>query len=209
MKADFSEMYDSYGNPLGQNELDTRRERIISAFRLNGVFAGLKEWGSQFISEGRKYKANGLTKFFYNNLAHLGTIVNILDRGKDGFFTNFFYDNLNIMDENTLQGVRRTTNVINGITESVVGKSWMDWKYSLGTDVHQVQMINSKTGNIYMNAMNKDQAMRIIALSMNYVQRSKLEAQVITEEKLNNIKGFVGKDLLKFIESIVDCLLNY
>lgn len=208
MKADFSEMYDSYGNPLGQNELDTRRERIISAFRLNGVFAGLKEWGSQFISEGRKYKANGLTKFFYNNLAHLGTIVNILDRGKDGFFTNFFYDNLNIMDENTLQGVRRTTNVINGITESVVGKSWMDWKYSLGTDVHQVQMINSKTGNIYMNAMNKDQAMRIIALSMNDVQRSKLEAQGITEEKLNNIKGFVGKDQVKIIERVVDFLSN-
>ena len=68
MKADFSELYDSNGNPLGQNELDTRKERIISAFRLNGVFAGLKEWGSQFISEGRKYKANGLTKFFYNNL---------------------------------------------------------------------------------------------------------------------------------------------
>jgi hypothetical protein len=208
MKSDFSELYDVNGNPKGQNALNENRERIAVAFKLNGVFSALKEWSSQFKKEGRKYKTNALTKFFYDNLSHIGTITNVLDRGKSGFFTKFFYDNLNVMDENNLQGVRNTTNIINAITQSVVGKNWMDWKYSLGTDMVQVDLKESKTGNKYQNTMNKDQAMRVIALSMNNVQRSKLLAQGVTEENLNKLKDFVGKEQVQIIERVVDFLSN-
>jgi hypothetical protein len=208
MKSDFSELYDANGKPLGQNALNQKRERIAVAFKLNGVFSALKEWSSQFRKEGRKYKTNALTKFFYDNLSHIGTITNVLDRGKSGFFTKFFYDNLNVMDENNLQGVRNTTNIINAITQSVVGKTWMDWKYSLGTDMVQVDLKESKTGNKYQSTMNKDQAMRVIALSMNDVQRSKLLAQGITEETLNKLKDFVGKEQVQIIERVVDFLSN-
>jgi len=208
MKEDYKELYDEFGQPLGKNVIDARRERITAAFRENGVYAGLKEWAKQFMTEGRKYTTNALTQFFYNNITHLGTIVNILDRGKDGFFTNFFYDNLNIMDENSLKGLRTTTNRIDAITQSIVGKSWMDWKYSLGNETIDMQMMDSKKGQIHMRKLNKDQAMRLIALSMNEVQRNKLEAQGITDEKLDKLKKFVGEDQVKIIERVVDFLSN-
>jgi hypothetical protein len=209
IRNDFNELYDVNGNSLNENQLSKRRDRVRLAFKNNGVFAALSEWGRQFVNEGRKYKVNPLTRFFYNNLSHLGTITNILDRGKKGMFTKVFYDNLNNMDENTLDGIRRVTNQMNTITQSVVGKTWLDWKYSLGNDVIQIQGVqNSKTGAVYTEAMNKDQAMRVIALSLNDVQNDKLVEQGFTKEKIDQLKDFVGEDNVTIIEQTVDFLSN-
>ena len=209
MKEDFKEMYDDNGNPLNKNQLNKRREKVRLAFKNNGVFSALTEWGKQFLTEGRKYKVNSLTKFFYNNIAHLGTITNILDRGKKGMFTKVFYDNLNNMDENNLKGVRRVTDKMNAITQSIVGKTWMDWKYSLGSDIIEIEgAINTKTGEVYKEAMNKDQAMRVIALSLNDDQKGKLIEQGFTEAVLKDLKTFVGEDQVKIIEQTVDFLSN-
>ena len=209
IRKDFQELYDFNGNPLNENQLAKRKDRIRLAFKNNGVFAALSEWGRQFRSEGRKYKVNKLTQFFYNNLAHLGTITNILDRGKKGMFTKVFYENLNNMDENTLEGIRRVTQEMNAITESVTGKTWLDWKYSLGNDIIELDgIINSKTGAVYTEAMNKDQAMRVIALSLNDVQNDKLVEQGFTKEKIDQLKGFVGAENVSIIEQTVDFLSN-
>jgi hypothetical protein len=208
MKEDFKELYNEDGVALEQPQLDERRSSIRSAFKNNGVWTGLSKWGKQFMSEGRKYKTNMLLSFFNNNLAHLGTITNILDRGKKGMFTKVFYDNLNNMDENNLKGVRRVTNKMDAITQSVVGKSWIKWKQSLGTDTEKIKGLKTTLTDtkVKRSEFNKDQAMRVIALSLNDDQKKKLYAQGFTDAKIKQLKTFVGKDQVKIIEQVVDFL---
>jgi len=208
LKKDFKELYNDDGVALEQPQLDERISSIRSAFKNNGVWTGLSKWGKQFMSEGRKYKTNMLISFFNNNLAHLGTITNILDRGKKGMFTKVFYDNLNDMDENNLKGVRRVTNKMNAITQSVVGKTWINWKQSLGTDTIIIKGLKTTLTDtkVKRSEFNKDQAMRVIALAMNDTQREKMEKQGLTDAKIEELKTFVGEDQVKIIEQVVDFL---
>jgi len=208
LKKDFKELYNDDGVALEQPQLDERISSIRSAFKNNGVWTGLSKWGKQFMSEGRKYKTNMLISFFNNNLAHLGTITNILDRGKKGMFTKVFYDNLNDMDENNLKGVRRVTNKMDAIAQSVVGKSWIKWKQSLGTDTIIIKGLKTTLTDtkVKRSEFNKDQAMRVIALAMNDTQREKMEKQGLTDAKIEELKAFVGEDQVKIIEQVVDFL---
>ena len=123
-------------------------------------------------------------------------------------FTKVFYENLNDMDENNLKGVRRVTNKMDAITQSVVGKSWIKWKQSLGTDTEKIKGLKTTLTDtkVERSEFNKDQAMRVIALSLNDDQKKKLYAQGFTDAKLKQLKTFVGKDQVKIIEQVVDFL---
>ena len=209
MQEDYSELYTEDGKPLDRNDFRSRKERIRLAFKNNGVFAAVKEFGKQFVEGKNKFKRNALNNFFIENLAHLGTITNILDRGQKKLFTKLFYDNLNIMDENNLIGVREVNNDMDAMARSINKKDWSTWKYSLGNDIIEIEGIESTTsGNVRTEALNKDQAMRIIALYMNETQKKKLLAQGFTQEKIDQLKTFVGKDNVSLVEQVVEYLSN-
>ncbi len=165
---------------------------------------------NKFKNEGLKYTTTSLGNFFRNNFTHLGTMTNILDRGKKGVFSKLFYDNINDMDEKHLKGIRRVENRLNDIAQSATGKDWTKWKYSLGTDILELDnIIETREGTVMEKfPINMDQALRIYALSLNNIQNNKLVEQGITRENLNKIKSFIGKDNLEVVDQVVDFLSN-
>lgn len=204
IESDYEFLFDEDGNPLNKNQVKTRQEKIREGFEQNGLFGGLRTFFKTFY-DGEQLKSNGVVKFLENNIAHLGTIARKLDSNTRGMFTRIFFDRLNDFDENTLKGIRRTESRMNAMSQSTNKKDWTDWKYSLGTETQEFTMINSKTGKPANKRLNKDQAMRLYALSKNTIQGKKLERQKLDIE---GIKTFIGPDNVALVDQAVDFLSN-
>lgn len=206
IQDNFGQLYDENGNPLNENGLQKNRQFIRKAFKEKGLFGAVTAFFNQFKKDGVKnLTSNGVAKFMQNYVTHLGTFTRMLDGFKDGMFTETFYNTLNDFDERNLQGVRRTEGDMNAMTNSTHGKKWTEWKYSLGTDVQELSFIDTETGNRTSNVFNKDQAMRIYALSLNPIQAEKLAKM---EVDLELVKRFIGKDNQELVEQTVDFLSN-
>ena len=206
MENDYSQLYDENGNPLNENSLQKNRQFIRKAFKENGLFGAVTAFFNQFKEDGVKdLTANGVAKFMQNYVTHFKTFTNILDKFKDGVFTETFYNVLNDFDERNLQGIRRTESDMNAMTNSTHGKKWTDWKYSLGTDVREFSFIDTKTGKRTTDVFNIDQAMRIYALSLNPTQAEKLTKMEIDIEA---VKSFIGQNNQELVEQTVDFLSN-
>jgi hypothetical protein len=214
ISEDFEELYNEEGEQLGKNILRNKREGIYKSFQAKGIWNKVIAFTDEFRENGKfrksgKYDANGIIKFFRGSLQHLGTTTNILDRGKEGMFTKIFYNQLNDMDEKNLAGVFEQLDVMDSISNSEAGKVWGKWKYTLGTDVLILDGIKeSKTGKTYREGLNRDQAMRLYALSLNPVQREKLKKQGFTEEKMKLIEDFIKPEGIGIANQIVDYFSN-
>ena len=208
IENDYQEIYDENGKLKNERQITRDEESIMEAFRDKGILKGVQKlFGG--LKRNNKLSANLIQKFLRNTIQHLGTITNILDRGKKGMFTKIFYDRLNNMDEKNLQGVFEQEDKLNEVTESVLGKNWRKWKYSLGTDVLIVEdVINVETEAKYTEALNRDSAMRLYALSLNPTQRKKLKNQGIDDAKLERVKNFIGPEGIAIAEQIVDYFSN-
>jgi hypothetical protein len=68
--------------------------------------------------------------------------------------------------------------------------------------------IKNKDSQAYDNIFNKDQLLRVYALSLNEVQRAKLEAMGFTPEVMAEVKEFLGPQLVDFADKMVDYLSN-
>ena len=205
---DYSELYDENGKLKNKRQIQRDNDSIMESFRDKGFLEGMKTLFKRALVNN-KYTPNGIQKFLRNTVQHLGTITNTLDRGKSGLFTKVFYDRLNEMDENNLQGVYRQEDKLDSVTESVLGKRWRKWKYTLGTETLVLNNIkNSKTDAAYTEALNRDQAMRIYALSLNPIQNKKLQAQGFDEATMKRVKDFIGDDGVAIAEQIVNFFSN-
>jgi len=204
IESNYEFLFDEDGNPLNKNQVKTRQEKIREGFEKNGLFGGLRTFFKTFY-DGEQLKSNGVVKFMENKIAHLGTVARKLDGNTRGMFTRIFFDRLNDFDENTLKGIRRTESKMNSMAQSTNKKDWTDWKYSLGTETQEFTMINSKTGKPANKRLNKDQAMRLYALSKNKIQGKKLERQKLDIE---GIKTFIGPDNVALVDQAVDFLSN-
>jgi len=204
IEKDFNVLFDENGNLLSRNQLRNKKQEVRKAFDA-GIWKGIKTFFQKF-KDGDKLTADGISRYVRDFIAHLGTITRQLDRNSDGMFTEMFYNRLNDFDENNLQGVRRTENVMNSMTESTHNKTWEKWKYSLGTETMEMPGVkNTETGAAYTETFNVDQAMRLYALSKNDVQRKKLEKQNIDIEA---IKTFIGPENIELVDQVVDFLSN-
>ena len=207
IKNNYNFLFDEDGNPLNKNQIKSRKDRIAEGFEESGLFGGLREFFKIFF-DGEKLTSNGVTTFLENNIAHLGTIARKLDGNTRGMFTRIFFDRLNDFDENTLQGIRRTESQMNAMSQSTNKKDWSDWKYSLGVETQKFYMVNSKTGKPAVggfNTFNKDQVMRLYALSKNEIQGRKLERQKFNVEQA---KKFIGPENVALVDQAVDYLSN-
>ena len=208
ISSDFSELYDEKGNLKNNNQLGKSYREIIKSFKSIGLLKSVEDLFAKF-KKDKKYTPNTIQKYFRNNLLHLGTITNILDRGKDGMFTKMFYERLNDMDEIRLSGIYNKEGVMTKITNSLTNKRWRKWKYSLGSDsITLSNLKNTKTGASFETSFNKDQTMRIYALSLNPIQKEKLANQGITDSVLEEIKEFLGTDNVAIVEQVVDYFSN-
>ena len=201
-------LFDKDGNVLNKNERDARKNEILSHFRNFEIGKGLST-----LAESMKFTtASEYIKNFKLMLQHLGTLSNTLDRvtrGKD-FFTKNVYAALNRMDDINNGGVFQTREKLDNIANTIPGitKGVREIYSKLNTGVHKLKLKRSDTGNEYTDIFSADELMRIYALSLNDIQRAKLEAQGITPEVIENIKGIIGIEAVEFTEKSVDFLSN-
>ena len=209
IREDYKSFYDEDGNPYDREQRKANRNKIRTELKTNGVFAALKTFIDEFGNK-KDFSASKLGNFFRNNMYHLGTLVNILDRGKEGFFTEMFWNRLSDAEEQNLRGVENKNDVLDGIVKGVnkKNKNWGKWKYTLGEKSIKIKGLTNLKGAKVDDAFNKDQAMRIYALSLNEVQRKKLEKRGFTDEKLQQIKDFIGEENVQIVDAVVDYLTN-
>ena len=210
----FTEITDENGDvkvvPKGTTQLNKDKKEIYDFIR-NGkigkaIKAAKKNWNFNTMGSVQKFFAN----YFY----HLGTMMNMFDNRAKGmtFFVDNVYRPLNRMDENSKLGYFQQMQVLNGIANSIQGitKGFKQLRDSLQTnEVYRVEMKrgDSQTGE-FKNMFNKEQLMRMYALSKNATQRKILEKQGLTDAKIDEIKDIIGPQAVEFVDKVVDYLSN-
>ena len=204
------ELFDENGKPLDENELNAKKDEVRTVLEEKGFFAASREWVKS------TFKFDTIKDYIRsakNTVSNIQTLTNIADRITEGksVFTDNIYKAFNRMDENNNRGVNETRKKIDQIATSagIVG-GIKGVKRRLATGVHRMKLISNKKGKqtTYSKAFNADQLMRIYALSLNDVQRAKLENQGIGKEQLQEIKNILGPDVVQFTEGVVNFLSN-
>ena len=210
IKEGYSELYNEDGNLLTKENLNSGQTERGAALRSGKLGKAFKLYLDAFpITNPGKF-LTGIA----NNLKHLGTLTNGLDKvGK--FFTKNIHESLNAMESLYAKGLQSTRSKMDEIASSIDGvKSYKDIKAKLATGTHKIDGITitvERDGKrvkepLRTNLFNADQLMRIYALSKNSVQRAKLINQGFTEEKLKKIESILGKDVVEFTDKVVEYL---
>jgi hypothetical protein len=117
------------------------------------------------------------------------------------------------MDENSKLGYLQQMQVLNSIANTIPGitKGFKQLRNSLQTNYDYT--INMKRGDSRSilqgaNTFNKEQLMRMYALSKNATQRKILESQGLTDAKLDEIKNIIGPQAVEFVDKVVDYMSN-
>ena len=201
-------LFDADGNVLNKNERNAKKNEILSHFRNFQIGKAFRELGERMSFSTAKEFIQSMKQMFQ----HLGTLTNVLDRVTQGknFFTKNVYDALNRMDDLNNGGVFQTQRKLDAIANTIPGitKGVKQIYRKLNTGVHVLKLKRSDTGREYTDRFNADELMRIYALSLNDVQRQKLEAQGITPEVIENIKSIIGPEAVEFAEKTVNFLSN-
>jgi hypothetical protein len=210
IKEGYSELYNEEGNLLTGANLNAGQTERGAALRSGKLGKAFKLYLDAFpITNPGKF-----LKGIANNLKHLGTLTNGLDKvGK--FFTKNVYESLNNMESLYTKGLQSTRTKMDEIASSIDGiKSYKDIQKKLATGVHVIKGITvtvERDGKrvkepLGTDLFNADQLMRVYALSKNSVQRAKLINQGFTEEKLKQIEKILGKEVVEFTDKVVDYL---
>lgn len=201
-------LFDEDGNVLNKNERDAEKNEILSHFRKFEIGKGLSTLGKQMKFSNAKSLIQDMKQMFQ----HLGTLSNLLDRvtkGKD-FFTKNVYDSLNRMDDINNGGLFQTQKKLDDIANTIPGitKGVKQVYGKLKSGVHPLKWKRSDTGRESTDIFSADELMRLYALSLNDVQRQKLEAQGITPDVIENIKKIIGPEAVEFADKTVNFLSN-
>ena len=199
----YSELHNEDGSVKDANQLaadkDSRRVKLFG----DGLGTSIKKYASEF-------KFTDMGKFITamgNNLKHLGTLTNALDK-TGTFFRDNVYNALNKMESNYTKGVQSTRTKMDDIAKTIDGiNSYKDIKKKLATGVHTITGLTTSKGTpLSSDKFNADQLMRLYALSKNKVQRAKLLKQGITDEKLKQIEDILGVEVVEFADKLVEHL---
>jgi len=191
------------------NEREGKREQIFRLFRERKIPEAMRE----FV---RVFKDTSIPKLISdtvrNKLQNLETLSNLADKaveGKNAFRDNV-YNRLNRMNENHLRGKRRVRGIMNDIAvQAGFENGYEGVKQAMARGLFReavvtLELTNSKTGRKFNKSFNIDQLLRVYALSLNDVQRAKLEAQGIDAATLESIKAELGPELVAFADGIVN-----
>jgi hypothetical protein len=211
----FTEITDENGDtkivPKNANELNRDKKEVYNFIRKGKIGKAIrsakKNWNFNTMGSVKKFFAN----YFY----HLGTMMNMFDNQAKGmtFFVDNIYRPLNRMDENSKIGYFQQMQVLNSIANTIPGitKGFKQLRDSLQTNYDYA--INMKRGDSRSaeqgaNTFNKEQLMRMYALSKNATQRKILESQGLTDAKIDEIKTIIGPQAVEFVDKVVDYLSN-
>ena len=196
---DYKSLYNPDGTPKDQNQLNQDKAAIWQSFKEGKVWISLKQWLDRY-----DFIVNPISDYFRKTLAHLGTISNILDKSGT-FFTDNLYRPLNRMDEVNKTGYLNEMKYLDAMANSIKGvtKGYKQIRRMIES-VGVVKMVIDGKNMIY----NGDQLLRIYALSLNQVQRNKLNNMGFTEDKLNDIKKTLGPETIEFADKLVEYFSN-
>lgn len=204
------ELFDENGKPLNNNELNSKKDEVRALIRERKIPEAIFEWVKS------SFKFDTIKDWIQsakNSISNVETLANIADRITEGksIFTDNTYKSLNRMDENNNRGTIATRKKLDQIAESVgIVGGIKGVKRRLYTGIHRIKTVVNKDGKqtVSEQKLNADQLMRIYALSLNDVQRAKLENQGIGKEQLQEIKEILEPDVVKFVEGVVSFLSN-
>ena len=206
IKKGFGILYNADGTLKNENQLRAESDAIWESFRNLKIWDGVKKWASRYDFN----TVTGVFDYFRNNLAHLGTLSNILDKGGK-FFTNNVYNALNEMDNATLEGYYEQSEILNKMANKIEGitKGYKQFKSKMSDKVIALDNItDSKTGNKWRVPMNQDQAMRIYALYKNPIQRNKLIKMGFDEATMQKLENFIGPEGKQMADLMVEYFSN-
>jgi hypothetical protein len=172
IEQDYKSLYNPDGTRKDQNQLNQDKAAIWQSFKEMKVWSGVKQWLDRY-----DFIVNPISDYFRKTLAHLGTISNILDKSGT-FFTDNLYRPLNRMDEVNKTGYLNEMNHLYTMANSIKGitKGYKQIRRMIES-VGVVKMVIDGKNVIY----NSDQLLRIYALSLNQVQRNKLNNMGFTD----------------------------
>ena len=203
------ELFDEDGNLLNEDQIENNRKSIYQSFKEKGVVEGLRAIGRSILDSSIP---SLIRNFMRGQLIHIETITNLADKVVDGknVFREKVYNRLNRMVENHARGKRKMRAVMNELAKRAgFEKGYAGVKQAMERGIFKetkltIQLI--RDGKTYNKAFNTDELLRIYALSLNEVQRAKLEAQGIDAETLERIKAELGPELVGFADIVVQYL---
>ena len=193
------------GSAMDKNQISAMRTRINAQLRsgqysqiVEGIKGYMKLWVSTNIGE-QLFKVTRV-------LRSLGTISNKISP----YLYDKVYNAINNMDEQYQVGAFEQKDKFDSIANSVEGisKGYNEIVRLLFDNQTRTYNIKNKDSQSYENIFNKDQLLRVYALSLNEVQGAKLEAMGFTPEVMADVKEFLGPELISFADKMVDYLSN-
>lgn len=146
------------------------------------------------------YRARSIPKLLrsmVDSIKHLGTFLSAIN---DTVHEEIF-NRLNKLDNNSLRGYFKEQDFLSSLGYETVQQGLFD------TKMYKIEgLISTKNKTRYNTSFSKDQLLRFYALSLNPVQRRKLAAQGIDEEKMDGIKKHLGKEAIDFADKVVKYL---
>ena len=196
------ELYNEDGTLKGPTQLKKEQRDIESKIWGKGLGKAISDYVGvfDFKSFSKSMKA------FKNSLTHLGTLTNGLDKSGT-FFTDNIYKPLNRAVSNYTKGLQVKRKKLDSIAKTITGiNSYADIKNKLYTGVHTLSGIKEKGKDIGTMDFSANELMRILALWKNEGQRDKLIKQGFTQEKIDDIKVILGKEVVEFVDKTVEYL---
>ena len=187
LKENNPELFDNDGKVLDDNELKVARANSIK-LRIKQAFRNLAGFNP------------------LNHIKNLTTILATLDgKGKSKFLTKNVLDKLNVMISNHQKGRQAQTSRMDAIAQAFGVKNYKAFrkKFVRGAPIVLKNLTNGKGKSLGERSITRNQAMRLVALSMNAVQNAKLVAQGVNVEQL---KAELGVEVVTFIEETVQYL---
>jgi hypothetical protein len=195
----FGVLFNADGTLKSDKDLNQDQKDIYNAFKKLKIWEGVKKYLERYDLNGKNF----ITNFFRNKLANVGTISNILDR-KNSLFKNNVYDKLNDMNEKKLVGIEAQTKLLDTLANKIFGtkkNGYQKFKYELAGKGTKDIVLN---GRKY--TFNYGQLLRMYALSLNRVQRGKLEKMGFDSAKMQEIKTALGPEFVEFANKAVEYL---
>lgn len=187
-----------------KNELEMSRRKVARRMEATGYTKGFESWYSKIVGDNTITAVKGLFNGITNNsVTHLGTLCKLMDGKNSTFFTDNIYRQLNRDNETFLRGRRQTKKRLDAIADNITGTNkGMDAIVKL--EPKGKVLIKGKGGKEY--ALTSGEAMRVYALSLNPGQKRRLDNMGITNDKISQIRSYLGQDIVNFVEDVTHFL---
>lgn len=190
-------MFNPDGSLKGQEQRKQNRKEIRNELNKGKVFKAMKMYINSFDLKG----VNGAIRTLANTIQNIETLSTILGKGKDKFFIKNIYDKLFVSEENQRRGYQKNMKLMETLAKSVGFKNFDALVDSLTTGRQYEFEVNGQK-----SFYDKDELLRMYALSKNEEQRAKLKKQGIDDNALAEIKTILGPELVSFADKVVDYL---